>query len=316
MGQQAAAGLGQLGEAPHVLEDGRARDRAAEAERVEGLVHGSGQVAGQGAHRAHPLPEGLERQGREARGQHLQVEVEPQPAAGQGFEERPAGRPRPPQLEEGVGGPRGERDEADVEGAVRGALDEGLAREHLGRGLLEVVEHALAALVEAEDTVPRPLLERGRLREAEDGRALLGDRGRVEVDDRVAGGDDDLAAAPRVLEEEAQLHVEDDRGQEGARGDRQRREELPLRRVAGEPAGSRPPRGSAGCAARRGTPPRRRPASRAAGGEPTACCPRCRPGPPPGRGPPRTPAPAGRAPARGGARGARGRPPPAAPRRP
>ena len=117
-----------------------------------------------------------------------------------------------------------------------GALDEGLAREHLGRGLLEVVEHALAALVEAEDTVPRPLLERGRLGEPEDGRALLGDRGRVEVDHRVPGRDHDLAAAPGVLEEEAELHVEHDRGQEGARGDRQRREELPLRRVAGEPS--------------------------------------------------------------------------------
>ena len=117
-----------------------------------------------------------------------------------------------------------------------GALDEGLAREHLGRGLLEVVEHALAALVEAEDTVPRPLLERGRLGEAEDGRALVRDRGRVEVDHRVPGRDHDLAPAPGVLEEEAELHVEHDRGQESARGDRQRREELPLRRVAGEPS--------------------------------------------------------------------------------
>jgi hypothetical protein len=86
VGQQAAAGLGQLGEAPHVLEDGRARDRAPEAERVEGLVHGRAQVPGQGAHRAHPLPERLERERREARGQYLQVEVEPQPAPGEGLE--------------------------------------------------------------------------------------------------------------------------------------------------------------------------------------------------------------------------------------
>ena len=54
----------------------------------------------------------------------------------------------------------------------------------------------------------------------------------------ITASPDETTISPRrhgYLKKRPELHVEHDRGQEGARGDRQRREELPLRRVAGEP---------------------------------------------------------------------------------
>ncbi len=219
-----------------MLEHGRAGDGAAEPEGVEGLVQRAGRLDREGARGPHPLPEGLERQRGEARGEDLEVEVEAQPARGEGVEDRLPPDPGAAELDERVRGAGRERDEADVERAVTRPLEERLPREDLGGRLLEVVEDALAALVEAEDAVPRALLERGGLGEAEDGPPVLGHAVRVEPDDRVPRGDDDLAAPPGVLEEEAQLRVEHDRGDERARGEGQGREELALRRVGGEPA--------------------------------------------------------------------------------
>ena len=234
-GEEAAGGLRQLGDAPHVLERRGAGDGAAEAEAVEGLVHAAREIGREGARPSHPLPEGLEGEAGEARGQDLEVEVEAHAAVGQAVEEGRGLQGRPAQVEEGGGGLGRQRDEADVERAVAGALDQGRSREDVGGRLLQVVDHLLAPRVETEDAVSRALLDRGRLREPEHGPPLHGHPRGVEVDHDVSRGDDDLAAPPRVGEEEPELRVEDDRRQEGARGEGQGGEELPLRCVAREP---------------------------------------------------------------------------------
>ncbi len=235
-GEDAAAGARELGEAAHVLEERRAGHGAAEAEAVERVVDAPREVLGEGARGTHALPERLEGEAGQARGQDLEVEVEAQSAAGESVEEGPGLERRPPQLEEGERRLGRERHEADVEGALARALDARAAGEDVGGGLLEVVDDLLPVRVEAEDAVPRALLEGGGLGEAEDGAALLGDARGVEVDDHVARRDDDLAAPPRVVEEEAELRVEHDRRQEGARGEGKRGEELTLGRVGGQPA--------------------------------------------------------------------------------
>ena len=204
---------------------------------MEHVVQPAGELPGQRARAAHALPEPVERDALEAGGQHLEVEVEAQPAAGQRVEQRAAGDRRAPELEERARRLRASSETSPMSSAQSPVPSiSALARQALDRGLLEVVDHALAPLVEAEDAVARALLGRGRLGEAEHGRALVGDARAVEVDHDVARGHDDLAAPPRVAEEQRELRVEHDRGQQGARGDRQGREELALGRVARQPA--------------------------------------------------------------------------------
>ena len=108
---------------------------------MEGLVEALGQLARQGARRSHAVPERLAREPVQARGQHLEVEVETQRAAGERVLERAATERRAAEGEERKRGFRRERDEADVEGALAGALDQRRAREQLDRGLLQVVDH-------------------------------------------------------------------------------------------------------------------------------------------------------------------------------
>jgi len=121
----------------------------------------------------------------------------------------------------------------------------------LGRRLLQEARHgprrasraALAVrLAKDKDAVAAALLQRGGLAEAAQvtARKAVGQRRRVEVDDHVARGEDQLALCPGVAEVEREQHVEHHGGEGGGRGQRERREELALGHVARQAAALAP----------------------------------------------------------------------------
>ena len=121
----------------------------------------------------------------------------------------------------------------------------------LGRRLLQEARHgprhasraALAVrLAKDKDAVAAALLQRGGLAEAAQvtARKAVGQRRRVEVDDHVSRGEDQLALCPGVAEVEREQHVEHHGGEGGGRGQRERREELALGHVARQAAALAP----------------------------------------------------------------------------
>ena len=305
-----------------MLEDRRARDHAAEAERVERVVHalGPARAAGRSPRRTRSQNASNDEPA-EARRQHLEVEVEPHAAAG----ERRRGA-CPPRAASGrasrkASAARGASDTRPMSSAHSPVPSMRALRARARRPGPSGGSRRRCSRRGSKRKTPcrDALLDGGGLGEAEDRRRAP--RARTPVSKSITTSPDETTISPRrhgYLKKSPSCASRTTGGRRALDGERQRREELALRRVAGEPPALAARVDAAGCAAR---------AKKAAGSDaaprvstqpvrgPTACCRRCRPARRAGRGRPRRRARAGRGRARGGARGARGRPRPAAPRR-